>query len=100
MYIAVEVSQLAIYLVLHQIWVADSLTHQLSNSVTLFHCEKEQKEMETNSIAYRYPFIKDVHILLMFSLTKSVIVQITFMTSAKDAISSINKFELLFISTP
>lgn len=99
MYIAVEVSQLAIYLVLHQIWIADSLTHQLSNSVTLFHCEEEQ-EMETNSIAYRYPFIKDVHILLMFSLTKSMIVQITFMTSAKDVISSIIKFELLFISTP
>lgn len=44
MYIVVAVSQLASYLLLHQIWVVDFLTHQLSNSVTLFHWEDEQRE--------------------------------------------------------
>lgn len=27
-----------VYRLLQQVWVADPLTHQLSNSVTLFHC--------------------------------------------------------------
>lgn len=44
MYIIVVVSQLVSYLLLHQIWVGDLLTHQLSNSVTLFHWGDEQRE--------------------------------------------------------
>lgn len=42
-----------LHLFLLQLWVADSLTHQLSNSVTLFHWEtkKKQKDNHVNKIS-------------------------------------------------
>lgn len=58
---------LSLYLLLHQIWVADPLTHQLSNSVALFHWKEEEKEMKqfVHCICIPWMFVKALHIFII-----------------------------------
>lgn len=41
-----------IYHLLQQVWVTDLLTHQLSNSVTLFHWTEEDQKLNLSKMIF------------------------------------------------
>lgn len=44
------ISSNQIYLLLQQVWVTDLLTHQLSNSVTLFHWTDDSQKLNLSKM--------------------------------------------------